>query len=77
MIPSLVAPLTRQSTSKTQTFASIRKVTLQNTMDLKAFRDVWTGEQTQEVLTKAGESLVRDGDLEKGREEAHYGWTEK
>ena len=77
MISLLVAPLTRQSTSKAQTFASIRKVTLQTTMDLKAFRDVWTGEQTQEVLVKAGESLARDDDLSKGREEAHYGWTEK
>ncbi|KAK5128412.1 hypothetical protein LTR85_003080 [Meristemomyces frigidus] len=74
-IPSLVAPLLRPNASKEHMFAEIKKSALQSTNGLKAFRDDWTSEQTQQLLARSKESLERDGDLSRADGVARYGWA--
>lgn len=43
--------------------------------DVSAFRTQWEGEATQDILTRAKESVAKDGDLSAGRDVPVYGWT--
>ena len=76
-IPSLVAPLVRPGTSKAQIFAELKKSATESNDDIKALREQWNSEQTQNLLTMAKESMQKDGDLTKARDVAKYGWCEQ
>lgn len=55
-------------------FANVRQAAVQSTDDLKAFREQWTSQQTQQVLARIRESAEKDGDLTKANDVAKYGW---
>ncbi|TKA26141.1 hypothetical protein B0A50_04638 [Salinomyces thailandicus] len=74
-IPSHVTPLLRPGTSKSQMFAEVKKAALQSRAAMKAFRDDWSSEQTQQLLARSRESLQRDGDCGRAGEVARYGWA--
>ena len=74
-IPSLVTPLVRPATSKVQLFADVRKSAIQSTDDLKAFREQWTSEQTQQLFARCKQSAEKDGDLSKSLYVSKYGWS--
>lgn len=71
-----MTPFARPTSSKAQTFAAVRKAAIQSTDDLKAFREVWSSEQTQDVFVKGKESFEKDADLSKARDVAAFGWRE-
>lgn len=63
--------------SKAQRFADLRAAATQAATDLKAFREEWSAERTQSLLTKARESVEKDGDLSQADDVPAYGWTER
>lgn len=58
-------------------FASIRKAAVTTTDDMKALRDKWSSEQTQQLFAKARESERADADLSKAWDLPRYGWAEQ
>ncbi|KAK0769866.1 hypothetical protein LTR02_014151 [Friedmanniomyces endolithicus] len=76
-LPVLVAPLLQQDTSRPQMFVTIKKAAAAATNDLRTFRDKWTSERTQRILSHSQESFLRDGDLAKANDVARYGWLKE
>ncbi|KAK1066533.1 hypothetical protein LTR12_001764 [Friedmanniomyces endolithicus] len=76
-LPTLVAPLLQQDTSRPQMFVTIKKAAAVATNDLRTFRDVLTSERTQRILSHSKESLLRDSDLTKANDVARYGWLKE
>ncbi|KAF2718804.1 hypothetical protein K431DRAFT_203480, partial [Polychaeton citri CBS 116435] len=71
---SLVAPLIQPQQSRVHMFAEIKKAAIASTTDLKTFSDSWHSEQTQQLFTRAKESVGKDGDLSRAADVPVYGW---
>lgn len=74
-IPSIIRPLTRSNTTKTEAFNGIKKAAIGAVTDISTFRTQWEGSQTQQILAKAKESQAKDKDLSAGKDIPAYGWT--
>ncbi|KAK0268467.1 hypothetical protein LTR35_015488 [Friedmanniomyces endolithicus] len=76
-LPVLVAPLLQQDTSRPRMFVNIKKAAAAATNELRTFREEWTSERTQRMLSHSKESLLKDGDLMKANDVARYGWLQE
>ena len=56
-------------------FAEVRKSAAQSTADVKAFREQWTSEQTQQLFARSRQSAEKDADLTKSLDVAKWGWA--
>jgi len=75
-LPSLLTPLTRPNTTKTEAFNGLKKAAVRAVSDVEAFRTRWETPQTQRILEQARESRERDGLLRAGDKVPVYGWTD-
>ncbi len=74
-IPSTIRPLNSKPRSKEQLIADVRNSAKQSNEDVKAFRESWTSEQTQQLFARSKLSLEKAGDLTKAQDVAKLGWT--
>ena len=68
-------PLIRRPAGNAQLFAEVRKSTEQSHENVKAFREHWTSEQTQQLFARCKQSFEQDGDLTKSLDVARWGWA--
>ncbi|KXS99516.1 hypothetical protein AC578_4264 [Pseudocercospora eumusae] len=76
-IPSIVAPIQRQTRDKAQLFVETKTAAVQAVTDVQQLRATWNSEQTQEIFAKTKDSFVKDGDLSKARNVPRWGWAEQ
>ncbi len=58
-------------------FVHIKKAAAAAINDLRTFREDWTSERTQCMLSHSKESRLKDGDLTKANDVARYGWLKE
>lgn len=58
-------------------FADIKKFALHSTNSIKAFREDWKSEQTQQLFARSKDNFEKNGDLSKAGDVARYGWDEQ
>ncbi|KAF7192365.1 hypothetical protein HII31_06397 [Pseudocercospora fuligena] len=76
-IPSIVAPIQRQTRDKAQLFVETKTAAVQAVTDVQQLRTTWNSEQTQDIFAKTKDSFAKDGDLSKARNVPRWGWAEQ